>query len=143
MSDSAPLRGGEQPKIDDKLPVLERTPTRLTLFLFGVAYWTSHKIHYDVEAARAEGFDDVLVTANLLSAYNVELLTHWTGNPQCVLELAERNISPAIAGEMLTITGRVVDLEPAGDRTTARCSLLISRRDGSTVLEGSALVALP
>jgi hydroxyacyl-ACP dehydratase HTD2-like protein with hotdog domain len=42
------------------------------MFLFGVAYWTSHRIHYDPEWARAEGFGDLLVTANLLSAYSVE-----------------------------------------------------------------------
>jgi hypothetical protein len=32
----------------DALPVLHRTATRLTLFLFGVAYWTSNRIHYDL-----------------------------------------------------------------------------------------------
>ncbi|MDT7773487.1 MAG: hypothetical protein QOC67_2411 [Pseudonocardiales bacterium] len=47
------------------------------MFLFGVAYWTSHRIHYDPEWARAEGFGDLLVTANLLSAYSVEGVAGW------------------------------------------------------------------
>src|SRR5260370_516339 len=81
------------------LPGLQRTAARLTLFLFGVGYWTSHRIHYDLDAAQAEGFDDVLVTANLLSAYNVELLTRWTGDPYCLLTLEERNVSPAFADD--------------------------------------------
>jgi hydroxyacyl-ACP dehydratase HTD2-like protein with hotdog domain len=127
-------------RVDEALPPLHRTPTRLTVFMFGTAYWTSHRIHYDVEAARAEGFGDVLVTANLLSAYNVELLTRWTGDPHCVIELEERNVSPALAGDPLTISGTVVDLGASNGRSTARCSLLITNGDGDTVVRGSALV---
>jgi hydroxyacyl-ACP dehydratase HTD2-like protein with hotdog domain len=127
----------------DPLPVLHRTATRLTLFLFGVAYWTSHRIHYDLEAARAEGFDDVLVTANLLSAYNVELLTRWTGDPHCVLTLEERNVAPAFADEPLTVTGRVLEVGARGGATTARCSLLITKHHGTAVVSGTATVLLP
>lgn len=129
-------------KVGDVLPPLSRTPTRVTLFLFGVAYWTSHRLHYDVQAARAEGFDDVVVTANLLSAYNVELLSSWTGDPQCVLELEERNVSPAVAGERLTITGHVVSLGDQHGRRTAWCALSTVKDDGAAVVEGTALVLL-
>jgi hydroxyacyl-ACP dehydratase HTD2-like protein with hotdog domain len=130
-------------EVGDVLPPLSRTPTRVTLFLFGVAYWTSHRLHYDVESARAEGFDDVVVTANLLSAYNVELLSRWTGEPQCILELEERNVSPAVAGEPLTITGRVIALGDRHGYRTARCALSIAKDDGTAVVEGTALVLLP
>jgi hydroxyacyl-ACP dehydratase HTD2-like protein with hotdog domain len=127
----------------DALPVLHRTATRLTLFLFGVAYWTSHRIHYDLDAARAEGFDDVLVTANLLSAYNVELLTRWTGDPHCLLTLEERNVSPAFADDELTVTGRVLEVGAPDKARTARCSLLITKNHGMAVLSGTATVLLP
>lgn len=126
----------------EALPVLHRRPTRLTMFMFGIAHFTPHRIHYDVETARAEGFEDVLVTANLLSAYNVELLTQWTGNPHCLVELEERNVSPAVAGDLLTITGRVLDVGVADGRRTARCSLQITKEDGAIVVSGSATVIL-
>lgn len=129
-------------RVDDALPPLHRTPTRLTLFLFGTAYWTSHRIHYDIEAAREEGYSDVLVTANLLSAYNIELLTRWTGDSHCVIELKERNVAPALAGDSLTISGAVVELGASNGRSTARCSLLITKGDGDAVVRGSALVFL-
>ena len=129
-------------RVDDALPVLHRTPTRLTVFLFGTAYWTSHRIHYDVEAAREEGFGDVLVTANLLSAYNIELLARWTGDPHCVVELEERNVTPALAGDALTISGTVVDVGASNGRQHG--TVLVARRqgDGDTVVRGSALVYL-
>jgi hydroxyacyl-ACP dehydratase HTD2-like protein with hotdog domain len=128
--------------MSEALPVLHRRPTRLTVFMFGIAHFTPHRIHYDVETARAEGFDDVLVTANLLSAYNVELLTRWTGNPHCLVELEERNVSPAVAGDLLTITGRVLDVGVTDGRRTARCSLQITKGDGTIVVSGSATVIL-
>jgi hydroxyacyl-ACP dehydratase HTD2-like protein with hotdog domain len=129
--------------VGDELPPMVRRPTRVTLFLFGVAYWTSHRTHYDIEAARAEGFDDVLVTANLLSAYNAELLARWTGDPHCVLELEERNVLPAVAGNVLTITGRVTALGEHRGLGTARCALSIVNADGAVVVDGNALVLLP
>jgi hydroxyacyl-ACP dehydratase HTD2-like protein with hotdog domain len=128
--------------MSEALAVLHRRPTRLTVFMFGIAHFTPHRIHYDVETARAEGFDDVLVTANLLSAYNVELLTRWTGNPHCLVELEERNVSPAVAGDQLTITGRVLDVGVTDGRRTARCSLQITKEDGTIVVSGSATVIL-
>jgi hydroxyacyl-ACP dehydratase HTD2-like protein with hotdog domain len=143
MSVDLPRLNGAEVRPGDQLPVLQRRPTRVTMFLFGVAYWTSHRIHYDVEAARAEGFDDILVTANLLSAYNVELLTSWTGDPFCVLELEERNVAPALAGDGLTVTGRVLDVAEAAGRRTARCALAITKTDATTVLTGEAVIILP
>jgi hydroxyacyl-ACP dehydratase HTD2-like protein with hotdog domain len=142
MTNAAPahltdVRPGQQ------LPVLHRRPTRVSVFLFGVAYWTSHRIHYDVDAAREEGFGDVVVTANLLSAYSVEMLTHWTGDMRCVLELEERNLAPAVAGDALTMTGRVLDVSETDGERRARCSLLIAKDDGTTVVSGHAVVRLP
>lgn len=131
------VRPGQQ------VPALRRKPTRVSVFLFGVAYWTPHRIHYDIEAAKAEGFGDVVVTANLLSAYSVEMLTRWTGDPQCVLELEERNHAPALAGESLTVTGQVLDIGETDGQRRARCSLRISKDDGTQVVSGQAVVRLP
>jgi hydroxyacyl-ACP dehydratase HTD2-like protein with hotdog domain len=126
-----------------ELPTLVRTPTRLTLFLFGVAYWTSHRIHYDVDWARAEGFADVLVTANLISAYSAELATTWAGAPGCLRALRERNLNAAFAGEELTVGGRVAALEPGADGGLVRCALWVTKADRTVVVDGHATLHLP
>jgi hydroxyacyl-ACP dehydratase HTD2-like protein with hotdog domain len=128
--------------VGDVLPARQHTPTRVTLFLFGVAYWTSHRIHYDAEWARSEGYDDVLVTANLLSAYSAELLTEWAGDPGCLRSLEERNVAAAVAGDKLEITGRVAEVEPAPDGGLVRCDLRVFKQDGATVVEGRATLHL-
>jgi acyl dehydratase len=138
-----PVRRFADVVIGEELPSLVRTPTRLTVFLFGVAYWTSHRIHYDPEWARAEGFGDVLVTANLLSAYSVEVVTGWAGDPACLRGLEERNVSPALAGDELTVRGRVAALEPAPRGGLVRCALTVAKADGTTVVDGRAVLLLP
>jgi hydroxyacyl-ACP dehydratase HTD2-like protein with hotdog domain len=127
--------------VGDELPTATRTPTRLTLFLFGVAYWTAHRVHYDVELARAEGFDDVLVTANLLSGYLAALTTQWAGDPGCLRTLTERNLSPAVAGDELTIRGSVIEL--IQETGTVRCALTVDKSDGSVVVTAEATLHLP
>ena len=60
--------------VGDSLGSCERTATRVGMFLFGVAHWTAHRIHYDTEWARREGYPDVLVPGPLMSAWQVELV---------------------------------------------------------------------
>ncbi|WP_216892617.1 hypothetical protein [Nocardia alni] len=141
---SVPTRSFSEIRVGDELPAATHTPTRLTLFLFGVAYWTAHRIHYDVELARAEGYDDVLVTANLLSAYLAALATGWAGDPDCLVALSERNLSPAVAGDTLTIRGTVAELIPDTEGGgIADCALTVEQADGTVVVSATATLRLP
>jgi hydroxyacyl-ACP dehydratase HTD2-like protein with hotdog domain len=127
----------------DPLPIAVHHATRVGIFLFGAAHWTAHRIHYDVEQARAEGFADVVVTGALLTGWVTRLLTEWTGDPRCLRELEERNVAVAVAGDTLTISGTVESLEADESTTLARCAYQITRQDDVVVVRGTALVALP
>jgi hydroxyacyl-ACP dehydratase HTD2-like protein with hotdog domain len=130
-------------RVGDALPTAVHHTTRVGIFLFAAAHWTAHRIHYDVEQARAEGFDDVVVTGALMSGWVARLLTEWTGDPHCLRELEERNVAVAVAGDTLTISGVVASLERAGAITLARCAYQITRQDDAVVVQGTATVALP
>lgn len=143
MSAAAATRRFGGVRAGENLPVLERHPTRLTIFLFGVAYWTAHRIHYDVEHARAEGFADVLVTSNLLSAYLATLATDWAGDRTCLRRLEDRNVAPAIAGDVLRVRGYVSELEPTEGGGLVHCALTVAKDDGTVVVTGRATLALP
>jgi acyl dehydratase len=140
MNQAAPQVSPTDVKVGDVLPELRRTPTRVTLFMFGVAYWTSHRAHYDVEFARAQGFKDVLVTANLLSAYNAELVTSWAGAVGTLRSLEERSLSPAVAGDTVIARGTVVKVEDIEDGQLAWCDLQIFTEVGVQVVQGTASV---
>ena len=64
----------ETTSLGQEIGPLVKTPTQITLFLFGVAMWTSHRIHYDRDHALSEGYRDVLVTAPLMVAYIEQML---------------------------------------------------------------------
>jgi acyl dehydratase len=130
-------------QIGQALPDLRRTVTKVGLFLFGVAHWTAHRIHWDEEYARAAGFRGALVTANLLSAINAELVTNWAGREARLRRLEERNVGSAVAGDTVVAKGVVsaVESTPEGDLVT--CVLEMSTDAGVVVVTGEASVLLP
>jgi acyl dehydratase len=140
MNQAAPQVVPTDIEVGDVLPKLRRTPTRVTLFMFGVAYWTSHRAHYDVEFARAQGFKDVLVTANLLSAYNAELVTSWAGAAGTLRSLEERSLSPAVAGDTVIARGTVTQVEDVEGGRLAWCDLQIFTDADAQVVQGTASV---
>src|ERR1700739_4667237 len=103
--DQAPLAVG------DKIPRLTRHVTRTTVVIFNAAYYGTHRFHYDVEAARAEGFADVVVTANLICSYFEQAVRAFTGDAGYLRALEERSIAPAVAGATLVIEGAVTEVE--------------------------------
>ena len=131
--------------VGESLPPLVQRATNLSLFLFGVAYWTSHRIHYDRDHARSEGYDDVLVTGPLMNAYAVRALTGWAGDPGALRRFAVRFLAPAYAGDSLAVTASVTGKhpDPANGEGRVDCEFRIARQDGTAVVSGSATLALP
>lgn len=139
-----PVRAFADVHVGDPLPTLTHEITRLGLFLFGVAYFTAHRIHYDVGYSRDAGFPDVLVTANLLSGLTARMLEQWAGGEGTLVSLEERNVAPAFAGDTVLITGAVTGLAPCeSGGGLARCELQISRANGDTIVSGRAALRLP
>jgi hydroxyacyl-ACP dehydratase HTD2-like protein with hotdog domain len=130
-------------QLGEQLPELRRTISRVSLFLFGVAYWSSHRIHWDSEFSREAGFRDSLVTANLLSALNAELVLAWAAPGAQLRRLEERNVDSAVAGDTLVATGHVQSIEPEGDGRLVTCALEMRTAKGSVVVRGEARVFLP
>ena len=125
------------------LPPLVRTPTRVGVFLYGVAYWTSHRIHYDKEWAQHEGYDDVLVTAGLMGPYLTQMLNAWAGSPWCIRRLSTTNRGYVHPGQRLTATGIVRKVTRDDQGGLVECDVWLQRDDGSQPVVGSTVVWLP
>lgn len=131
-------------RVGDALPPSPHKITRVDLFLFGVAYFTAHRIHYDVEYSREAGFADVLVTANLLSGLTAQMLGRWAGDDGALRSLEERNVAPAFAGDTVVISGTVAEVLPsAAAGGLVRCELRVERADGDRIVDGKASLLLP
>jgi hydroxyacyl-ACP dehydratase HTD2-like protein with hotdog domain len=87
---------------------VEIRPAELDLFMFSAATWLTHRIHFDREYARTEGFDDLVVHGPLQGAYLSQMLTgiaHDFGGQ--VLSLTYRHRRPAYCGQRLTCSAVV------------------------------------
>jgi hydroxyacyl-ACP dehydratase HTD2-like protein with hotdog domain len=136
------LRSGSTVSVGDSLGSSVRTPTRVGMFLFGVAHWTAHRIHYDTEWARHEGYTDVLVPGPLMSAWQAELVAEWAGSRSALLSMEDRNRATAHPGDVLTVSGEVTDVEHDTDGTFVTCATRV-RSGSDDVVTGRLVVRLP
>ena len=111
------------------------------MFLFGVAHWTAHRIHYDSDWARGEGYDDVLVPGPLMTAWQVDLVTTWAGTSGALIAMEERNVTTAFPGEVLTTEGEVASVGRDLQGATITCSTQVRAGD-RVVVTGSYTVRL-
>ena len=136
------LRSRGDVKVGDELPPLTVTPTNVSIFLFGVAFWTPHRVHYDKEWARSEGYDDVLVTGPLMTGYLVWMLTAWSGDALAVKRIALRNHAPAFAGDELTVRGAISSVVSNDSGGEAVIAVSIVKNGADEVVSGEAAVTL-
>ena len=136
------LRSAGTVSVGDSLGSCERTATRVGMFLFGVAYWTAHRIHYDSDWARLEGYPDVLVPGPLMSAWQVELVTAWAGSSHALLSMEDRNRAPAHPGDVLTVSGEVTRVDHDADGVVVTCETSVRSADRE-IMTGTYRVRLP
>jgi hydroxyacyl-ACP dehydratase HTD2-like protein with hotdog domain len=136
------VRAGRAVSVGDTVGTVERVPTRVGMFLFGVAHWTAHRIHYDEKWARQEGYPDVLVPGPLMGAWQLDLVAAWAGSASAVKAMEDRNIGSAFPGDVLTISGEVTEVEHDDHGTTVRCSTRVRTGDRD-IVAGAYTVRLP
>jgi hydroxyacyl-ACP dehydratase HTD2-like protein with hotdog domain len=115
------------------LPRFTRHVTRTTVFIFSAAYFGTHRFHYDLESARAEGFDDVIITSNLICSYFEQAVRQWTGDALWLRSLEERSISAAFAGSTLVIEGNVSEVTKQDSELEVFCDLTATTESGVKV----------
>lgn len=125
------------------IPELVVTPTRMQLFMFSAATWNRHRIHYDKDAAIAEGHPDVVVHRALLGNFLARMLSDWLGDCGMIRELSWKVQRSALPDQRLRCQGEVTELSASGTARQATCALRILNEDGQPVATGSARIEAP
>lgn len=133
----------EDVEVGLRLPEVRRRPSTVQLFRFSAVTWNAHRIHFEREYARREGYPDVLVQAQLHGCFLAQLVTDWMGPRGRLVRFSWQNRAPAVPGTELIAGGVVrqayvregigyvdIDLEER-DEHDARCA------------PGTATVVLP
>ncbi len=128
--------------VGTEIPALEIKPvSRTTLALYCGASADHNPIHVDIDFAKKAGLDDVIAHGMLSMAYLGRMLTNWV--PQAQLrKFSNRFAAMTHIGDVITCTGKVVELLEKNGETLARCEIQAANADGELTLMGEALVAV-
>jgi len=117
---------------------MSRTVTATDIERFTQISGDRNPLHYDVDAARASRFGEIVVqgglTSAILNAVAAELLP---GPGTVFLNVNWDFTAPVRPGD--TITGRVEVTEVRTDKPITKLRTTVTRDDGTVVLQGTAV----
>ena len=126
--------------VGDQLPILAKWETEETISGFNALLQAGDAPESSTPLAAGQA------SVPALSAYVLELLEK--GFPIASIladgsSLTIKSMQPVQAGDVITLTGRVVDKRLEGDRRVVACQIVVENQDGRTVAEALAEVCLP
>jgi acyl dehydratase len=142
MTEAPRIRHFGEVSVGEEVRFRQKT-SNLSSFLMGVAWWGGHRIHYDREWARHDGFDDVVVMGAHTYSWLDCMLTGWAGDPGCLRRLGFRHVAVVTVGDELEVVARVTDARALEDVGEVEWEIEITKQDGTKVTTGSALLRLP
>lgn len=107
----------------------------LDLFRFSAATGNAHRIHYDVEHARAEGLEGVVVHTTLHALMLWQTVTAVVDDA-AITNFEWRNHAPLVAGREVEVSAQVEAINSGWKVSLVERSL----DDGSLICSGSATV---
>jgi len=129
-------------QVGTEIPALELPPiSRYTLALYAGASGDHNPIHIDSDFAKKAGMPDVIAHGMLSMAYLGRMLTDW--QPQAKLrKFSNRFAAITHLQDVITCSGKVVELIEQDGETLARCEIQAVKAGGEQTLVGEALIAL-
>jgi acyl dehydratase len=125
------------------LPAIEKPPiTTRQLVQYAGASGDFNAIHYDDPFARAAGFPSVIAHGMLSMAWFGQLISDAFGGPATLRRLAARFKAVTFPGDVITVTGEVVDKQIVSGQKTLEVKLVARNQAGALTLEGSATLVL-
>lgn len=132
MTAPAPAPGTE-------VPITERTPDAIDLFMFSGAAWLLHRIHYDLPfTTEHDGHPALLIHGPLQGTYMVQSVQWWLGRRARLRSVTYRHLSPAYLGDTLECGGTVTSAE----EDTITLDLWVRKADGTVTTSGTAQFTL-
>ena len=130
------------PQIGDELPPLVVEASVRNIVSTAIATRDYQDVHHDIAAAQERGSKTIFTNILTTNGYCIRLVTDWTGPDAAVKKAAIRLGVPNYAGDTLTLTGVVDDVQDAdgGTRVLVRVRGTNSLGDHVT---GTVEVVLP
>jgi acyl dehydratase len=125
------------PQVGD-VAEMQRTVTATDIERFTQISGDRNPLHYDLEAARASRFGEIVVQGGITSAIlNAVVAGRLPGPGRVFLNVNWNFTAPVRPGD--TITGRVEVTDVRSDKPITTLRTTVTRDDGVVALEGTAL----
>jgi len=125
------------PRIGD-VAEMRRTVTATDIVRFTEISGDRNLLHYDLEAARASRFGEIVVQGGVTSAILNAVVAEQLPGPGTVFLNVNWNFTaPVRPGD--TITGRVEVIDVRSDKPITTLRTTVTRDDGTVALEGTAV----
>ena len=125
------------PQVGD-VAEMSRTVSSKDIELFTQISGDHNPLHYDLDAAKASRFGEIVVQGGITSAILNAVVAEQLPGPGTVFLNVNWNFTaPVRPGD--TITGRVEVTEVRGDKPIVTLRTTVTRDDGTVALEGTAV----
>ena len=132
-----PIQTRTTPRVG-QIAELSRTITDADISLFTEISGDHNPLHYDLAAAKASRFGEIVVQGGVTSAIlNAVVAEELPGPGTVFLNVNWDFKAPVRPGD--TITGRVEVTEAREDKPITKLRTTVTRDDGTVVLEGTAV----
>jgi len=128
--------------VDDELPTLERTPTEDQAIEFFGRDNPTNPAFGDAEAGRRMGFGGALVPGLLKLSWISHYVGAWAGPESNLISVRVAFRRPDIAGNPLTLSGRVVDKRQEDGINIVELEV-VTLADGQPSVRGNVQVEIP
>lgn len=136
------MSAGSSVDAGTEIPIVERQPDEVELFMFSAASWLLHRVHYDFPfTTEHDGHEGLLVHGPLQGAYMMQAVERWLGVAARPRAISYRHSAPAFAGEALECGGTVTSVDR--ETSTFEAELWVRKSDGTVTTSGTATFHLP
>jgi acyl dehydratase len=135
-------RADVQPAVGDELPALVIEASVRNIVSTAIATRDYQDVHHDIAAAQERGSKTIFTNILTSNGYCIRFVTDWTG-PDAVVKRAKIRLGvPNYAGDTMTMTGSVTEVEPTDEGALVTVSVRGANSLGDHVT-GTVTVLLP
>jgi acyl dehydratase len=135
------LRGAEI-SVGDELPLFELPVTATVIVAGAIASRDFMPAHHDREFAVARGAPNIFMNIHTTNGYMSRFVTDWAGPESMVRSIKIRLGAPAVPGQPLRFSGRVVQTSREGDETVIEVAVRATNELGDNAT-GTVVLTLP
>ena len=135
-------RAASTPAVGDELPPLVLEASVRNIVATAIATRDYQDVHHDIAAAQERGSQTIFTNILTSNGYCLRFVTDWTG-PDTVVKRAKIRLGvPNYAGDTMTMTGTVTEVEQGDEGTTVTVGVRGANSLGDHVT-GTVTVMIP